>query len=69
MISPLLLLQDAPAKVPEAHTRMPEMSTGSWIFMLAAWLFVTLLLAWSFKRVLSEPSEAPEPPIAGPPGA
>jgi len=48
MTTPLLLLQDA-------STRLPEMTTGSWTFMLVAWVFVTALLVWSFKRVLSDP--------------
>ncbi|GJM22335.1 MAG: hypothetical protein DHS20C15_22500 [Planctomycetota bacterium] len=56
------MLQDA------AVERAPEMTTGSWIFMFSAWVFVATLLVWSFKRVLSEPGEAPETDIAGPPG-
>lgn len=62
MFAPLLLAaQDVPL-------REPEMTTGSWVFMLCAWVFVGTLLAWSFKRVLSEPGPAPDADIAGPPG-
>ena len=54
MLPALLMVQDGPVK--EAFLRMPEMTTGSWVLLLSAWIFVGGLLAWSFKRVLSGPS-------------
>lgn len=49
----LLLLQDA--ELPKAFQRVPEMTTGSTALLAVAWVFVTALLIWSFKRVLGGP--------------
>lgn len=54
LLPALLLVQDAPP-VKEAFLRAPEMTTGSWILLLAAWIFVSGLLIWSFKKVLGGP--------------
>ena len=49
----LLMLQDA--GLPEAFERVPSMTSGSTIMLVVAWAFVTLLLIWSFVRVLGGP--------------
>ena len=53
MLPLLLLLQDAAP--PAATLRTPEMTTGSMIFLVIAWTFVTGLSIWCFKRVLGAP--------------
>lgn len=47
----LLLLVQA-TKVPEAHTRVPEMTTGSFVFLGLAWAAVIGLTVFCFVRVL-----------------
>ena len=35
----------------------PHMTLGAWIFMGIAWVSVTTLLVWSFRRVLGGPKQ------------
>lgn len=49
---PLLLL-------PPPDPSDPHMTTASWLFLGIAWVFVSGLLIWSFRRVLR--SGPPEP--------
>lgn len=36
----------------QAETTAPEMTTGGWIFMLAAWIAIILLVIFTFSKVL-----------------
>jgi hypothetical protein len=38
------------------------MTTGALIFMIMAWTFVLGLTLWSFRRLLSTPTEEKLPP-------
>ena len=53
----LALLQETPP--PPAHSE-PLNGLG-WIFMICSLAFVILLTAWCYRRVLSLPTEVPEP--------